>query len=197
MRKNKKNKKAQMNNLILIAISIVIFALVIGTGLVILVNFGNSVVTCSSGFETIAVTNETGFINSSGYTLSGSTAYGFKTPILVLLYNKTNGNPIVLANASVSSAGLVTNKSVLVWNNASITYTYIWDNTHTWSSTSQACLNASGGDSETGTGVAYDTITTNESYLSDNLVPWIPAVIALLIGLFFIGQLMGKKKNKY
>jgi hypothetical protein len=45
-------------------------------------------------------------------------------------------------------------------------------------------------------GTANTTITTIQGYISNNLITWVPAVIALGIGLLFIGSLMGKK-GKY
>ena len=49
--------------------------------------------------------------------------------------------------------------------------------------------------------VAPSTATTNVNttagYITGNLVTWIPAVIALGVGLLFIGALMGKKGQNY
>ena len=47
-----------------------------------------------------------------------------------------------------------------------------------------------------GTGTANTTINTIMGYMQTNLVTWIPAIIALGVGLLFIGALMGKK-GKY
>lgn len=47
-----------------------------------------------------------------------------------------------------------------------------------------------------GAGTANDTIDTIMGYVQNNLVTWIPAVIALGVGLLFIGALMGRR-NKY
>ena len=46
-------------------------------------------------------------------------------------------------------------------------------------------------------GTANTTIVTIQGYISSNLITWIPAVIALGVGLLFIGALMGKKGGKY
>tara|TARA_Y100000310_G_C20110111_1_gene546708 strand:+ start:152 stop:391 length:240 start_codon:yes stop_codon:yes gene_type:complete len=46
-------------------------------------------------------------------------------------------------------------------------------------------------------GTANTTVQTLIGYLSDNLITWVPAVIALGIGLLFIGALMGKRGSKY
>ena len=47
-----------------------------------------------------------------------------------------------------------------------------------------------------GAGTANTTIHTIMGYMQSNLVTWIPAIIALGVGLLFIGALMGKK-GKY
>ena len=41
---------------------------------------------------------------------------------------------------------------------------------------------------------ATQTVNTTMGYITNNLITWIPAVIALGVGLLFIGSLMGKKK---
>ena len=48
-----------------------------------------------------------------------------------------------------------------------------------------------------GAGVANDSIDTIMGYMQSNLITWIPAIIALGVGLLFIGALMGKKGGKY
>jgi len=45
-------------------------------------------------------------------------------------------------------------------------------------------------------GVANTTTQTLIDYLSNNLITWIPAIIALGVGLLFIGYLMGSKNPK-
>jgi len=47
-----------------------------------------------------------------------------------------------------------------------------------------------------GAGVGNDTVQTVMGYIQDNLITWIPAIIALGVGLLFIGALMGRK-GKY
>ena len=46
-------------------------------------------------------------------------------------------------------------------------------------------------------GVANTTVVTIQGYLTSNLITWIPAIIALGVGLLFIGALMGKKGGSY
>ena len=47
-----------------------------------------------------------------------------------------------------------------------------------------------------GAGTANDSIDTIMGYMESNLITWIPAIIALGVGLLFIGALMGRK-GKY
>jgi len=47
-----------------------------------------------------------------------------------------------------------------------------------------------------GAGTANNSIATIMGYMQNNLITWIPAIIALGVGLLFIGALMGKK-GKY
>ena len=48
-----------------------------------------------------------------------------------------------------------------------------------------------------GAGTANNSIATIMGYMQNNLITWIPAVIALGIGMLFIGALMGKKGGRY
>jgi len=48
-----------------------------------------------------------------------------------------------------------------------------------------------------GTGTANTTVNTVMGYMQNNLVTWIPAIIALGVGLLFIGALMGRSKGRY
>ena len=64
--------------------------------------------------------------------------------------------------------------------------------------TIETCMNQSGSTTNTSlpTNTAYTSTTTMRGYLSTNLVTWIPAIIALSVGLLFIGALMGRKGTK-
>ena len=73
-----------------------------------------------------SVTNETGFANTTGYTLTKATEQDFASPVITALYNRTSGRSISVGNATVSTAGVVTNASGTVWNNLSISYTYTY-----------------------------------------------------------------------
>ena len=107
-----------MNALIALGLGIIVFALIVGVGVVVLTKFGDTVAAC-------------------GNSVGGGT------------YNATSG----------------------------------------------LCANSSGATTAP-TGAAYTTNTTLTGYLSNNLITWIPAIIALGVGLLFIGALMGKKSVK-
>ena len=71
-----------------------------------------------------SVTNESGWINSAGYTLSGFDS-SWSEITLTSLYDVTNNSLIGLENAAVSSLGVVTNATTEEWNNVLISYDYV------------------------------------------------------------------------
>lgn len=77
-----------------------------------------------------SVINESGWVNRSGYTLQKSTLVGFANPVITQLINTSSNKAIVLANASVTSAGVVTNASLIEWNAVKISYTYTYDSNY-------------------------------------------------------------------
>ena len=67
---------------------------------------------------------------------------------------------------------------------------------YTWDTATQYCLNASGGDPTTATGSAYTGIAYGVTQLgSTGLLSWLPAVIALLVGVFFLAYFAGRKSQ--
>jgi hypothetical protein len=65
----------------------------------------------------------------------------------------------------------------------------------TWNATTQLCQNASGS-TTAGAGTAYTGISYGVTQLgSTGLLSWLPAVIALIIGVFFLAYFAGKKKE--
>src|SRR5574343_214749 len=120
------------SNVVIALMFVAIFLTVMILAVVLIIGAVGTANTNLNGltYTTVTVTNETGYINQTGYTLSGASAYGFKSPTITALYNRTSGLPIVLANASVSALGVVTNATSIIWNNASISYTYQYDTTN-------------------------------------------------------------------
>ena len=75
--------------------------------------------------ETITVTNESGYINQSGYTLSTVSQPGFINPSITTAVNMTNSSDtIIAANFTIDSTGLVRNATAISWNFVNLTYTY-------------------------------------------------------------------------
>jgi len=119
-----------MNALIALGLGIIVFALIVATGLIVISQFGVATANCPSGFT---------------YNSNGTKTFTTNTCCM----NNGTANP--------------------------------------------DCLGAI---NSTGASKATDTTNTIMGYMQTNLVTWIPAVIALGVGLLFIGALMGKK-NKY
>lgn len=91
--------------------------------------------------DTNIVTNETdGFVNSTSYTLNYANVGTAGSFAITGLINGTSGLTIPLGNATVSSAGVVTNATEVNWNNVSISYTY-----QTPSNTQNVITNATSG----------------------------------------------------
>jgi len=68
---------------------------------------------------------------------------------------------------------------------------------YTFDTTTQYCLNASGGDPTTATGSAYSGLAYGVTQLgSTGLLSWLPAVIALIVGVFFLAYFAGRKSSK-
>lgn len=75
--------------------------------------------------EDNSVTNESGFINSTGYTLSGFDS-SWSGLTLTALYDATDNSVIGLGNATLDSAsGVVTNATANEYNNVLISYDYV------------------------------------------------------------------------
>ena len=115
-----------MNALISLGLGIIVFALIVGVGVVVLVNFGTAVSNCPTGYA---------------YNTNGSDTF-------------TDNQCCITGGTDCSSAGNFT-------------------------APNQATT---------------DSITMI-GYVQNNLITWIPAVIALGVGLLFIGALMGKNKS--
>jgi len=117
-----------MNALIALGLGIIVFALIVATGLVVMSNFGTATAECGTGYA---------------YNTNGSTTF-------------TDNNCCLTGGVDCSSAG---------------NYTVASKSTQ--------------------------SMQTMMGYMEDNLITWIPAVIALGIGLLFIGALMGRNKQKF
>jgi len=119
-----KNKKGQLGGLVPLVTTLIIVGLLIGAGFLIVEKFRDD---DSLKDTSVTVTNETGgFINETGYTLTGASATAFNSVVITQIANATNndGQVLLSGNYTVSSAGVVTNASATTWDNVNISYTY-------------------------------------------------------------------------
>ncbi len=120
------NKKGQMTGGLITGLIFGVASLVIAAIIAfVIVSTLTGAGLLNSARTTSTVTNETGHINATGYTLSGtSNNYVSSTFTLTKLYNATSGLVIDLDNATVTSNGVVSNASAAGWDFAKISYTY-------------------------------------------------------------------------
>lgn len=153
------------------------FFLVIGVVILVMGKFSSNAITTTN----VAVVNETpAYSNSTGYTLAQSTAHGFTSPTITAGYNATAGSGylsvIPLTNFSVSSAGVLKNATALSYGNISISYGY----TYTLEDNASLALN-------------YGMQQLGEG----GLLGWAPAIIAIVIGVFFLSYFIGGSGKRY
>ncbi len=85
-------------------------------------------VTQARATDSVTVLEEVGYVNSTGYTLTGISAPGFNTPVITAIYN--DSITLTAGNYTVSAVGVVTNASAVnAWalesDNWNINYTYL------------------------------------------------------------------------
>lgn len=178
-----------------LALAILALGIIIGVGIVILTNFGDMYAGCTSGITSETQVNETGWLNDTGYTLLQSYRNEFTSPVINVITNNSDGVSFPVNNVTISS-GVIKNTTFMSWNTVNITYTYTWNDLHSWNSTTQTCQNLTGGDAESGTGSAYTTTSTVSGYLgtsSGGLATWIPIIIVLIIGMIFLRMFLGRQ----
>ncbi len=81
-------------------------------------NYGTAIEDTASG----TTYNETGSINSTGYTLEGG--YKATSFSITTATNASDGTVIASGNYTVSNSGVVTNASSAIYPNTNFTYTY-------------------------------------------------------------------------
>lgn len=161
---------SKSSNVILAIMYVAIFLAIMLLAVFIVLNSMSIASTNINGvtLNSTYVANETGYANSSGYTLTGaSNIAGFLTPTVLQVYNRTSGNLIGSNNITVSTLGVVTNRTAVVWNNLSISYSYQFD------TTAQNPLNT-----------VYNSVLTNILGLVGNffsLAPTIGTIFAVII----------------
>lgn len=113
-----KNKKGiQLNQAFGAVLTLVLIGVLLIVGIYMFVSLGTSIPPQSA-----SVSNETGFLNSSGYTLLNSSDCNFANPS-VTMRNKSDDTLISSPNYTLSGTK-VYNATSRVWNNASISYSY-------------------------------------------------------------------------
>ncbi len=116
-------KKGQLGNLQGIIVVLMIVGILLGAAFFILDEF----ITQARATDSVTVLEEVGYVNSTGYTLTGISAPGFNTPVITAIYN--DSITLTAGNYTVSSSGVVTNASVITGINESdlwnINYTYL------------------------------------------------------------------------
>lgn len=176
------------SNVAIAIIFLAVFLAVMLLALVLIVGGVSQAITSTNGevFTAVAVINETGFANSSGYTVSGASATGFRNPALTALFNRTSGLSVALNNATISSVGVVRNATAVVWNNLSISYTYEYNTTST--SPYNTVLN---------TGIVTNVLNMVSNFFA--LMPTVGTILAVVIligGIVLLVIYVRKMKDK-
>lgn len=174
------NKAKDIMDSVAVAMLVVVFVVI--AALIVSTVTSNSVFTDipSSG----TVTNETGaWLNETDYTLATASTGGFASPVITAIWGAQGGVyniSIATANASVTSAGVVTNATVYTNSDVSISYTYDYA-----SGTSLA-------------GVNVTEITDDFGSFVTNLIAFL-AVIGTIIGVvwlvLYVRKLFDKKEG--
>lgn len=75
-------------------------------------------------YTPVTVANETGYINSTGYIVSGASRLGFKTFAVTSILNATSNATIGAGNYTALATGVIKNATAINWASVRITYTY-------------------------------------------------------------------------
>ena len=119
-----KNKKGQLGELVPIVTTLIVIALLIGSGMLIIEKFRDD---DSLKDTSRTVTNETGvYINETGYTLDGASYPGFNLGVISSVYNET-GDVILSGNYTLSSNGVLTNATTTTWDEFKVNISYTHD----------------------------------------------------------------------
>ena len=130
---NVKSKKAIIGPVISVFVMVLIISILAGLTFLFVSQLKTNVID-TSVIDTVTVTNESGYINSTGYTLATAGAFQFASPTITLAINGTDGTTIVASNYTVSSVGVVTNTTDIAdttyeFVNFTYTYTFIGEDT--------------------------------------------------------------------
>ena len=166
MIKSKKGQMGGLENAPLVVMIIGLVFLSMATFAFIGERYGTALLTETS----TSVVNETGHINSTGYTLAGANVLNANGFAISVAINGTDNAVIGSGNYTVSSTGVVTNATAVEYGDADITYSYSYDIAS----------------------VAYNSTDSLQTELSNNTsiagiiltISLIGIVLTLLIGVF-------------
>jgi len=116
-----KKKKGQVGGLPNVVMIIIFAAVFLAVGFLVVQEMLD--MEDLSSFEGTA-TDTNVWINDTTYTLDNADAVAFNSPVITGIVNATGGETIELANATVSSAGVVANATELVFEDVNITYSW-------------------------------------------------------------------------
>ena len=139
-----KNKKGIINKLSALTLGILTLAIIISVGIIILGTFAGNVGVCNQDIATTTTNNLAGYINNTGFQLTGGTYPGF-TMITLIALNHTDGVTIDSGEYIISVTGLIKNATEVVYDDAIFNYTFTWSDPHDLDKTTLTCLNSSGG----------------------------------------------------
>ncbi len=118
-----KGKKGQVGGL-LSTVMIIVFALTILVAGFLLVQEILDLDNLSD--QSATATDNNAWINSTTYTLDKASVTAFNSPVITGIVNATGDYTIELANATVTSKGIVSNATATEFHGVNITYTYMY-----------------------------------------------------------------------
>ena len=124
------------------------------------------------GRTTVTISNEAGgYINDTGYTLASTTLLRYlpESGAIVEIYNATDTVLIAPGNYTLSTDGVLTNTTDVVWTDVNITYTYT---------------------QKTNEEVSTTALTTNFTAGVDNVSSKIPTVLLIGAIVLILGVLV-------
>jgi len=109
---------------------VVLLVLAVIISFVIITNLDTVNEDLGTASTTATVSDEAGFLNGTGYTVDYAGVDGFSSPVITAITNAT-GDLISVANATISSAGVIINATALTEGSTIFNYTYKYKSTST------------------------------------------------------------------
>ena len=115
-----------------ILLSVVAMVFIIGFLVMIFAIIGSNLSDNASTATSVTVNGEQGFANTTGYTVAGATADGFRSFVITGARNSSNLTQVYpLGNFSYTQAGVVKNATALVLPAVNFNYTYVENGNNT------------------------------------------------------------------